>query len=388
MKIAGVIAEYNPFHNGHKYHLEETRRSGATHIVVIMSGASVQRGETAIADKYFRAKTAVENGADLVIELPCPYSCSSAERFASGAVQILAGFGEDGVSMLSFGCEDADISLLNRAAEISCELEDSERVKVLLENGVPYPAAVASASGIPDIKAVFDRPNNMLAIEYIKALKKYAPWITPTAVGRKGVSHDSDEVCEGIASASFIRQLIKAGTDYSAYVPKMMDSEPFLMEYADKSLLLKIMTSPVSDIQRLPDMSTHLARRFVNTRGAKCELIHSVSDLAEQFKHKAITLARVRRMIMYLALGVTSHDFFDVPYGRILALNDKGREIFSACRGMTMKYSTSLAELEKLSPRAARISELERNAAAFQQMCVSGRPEFVSEYTRKIVLTT
>ncbi len=90
---------------------------------------------------------------------------------------------------------------------------------------------------------------------------------------------------------------------------------------------------------------------------------------------------------MYLALGVTSHDFFDVPYGRILALNDRGREIFSACGNMTMKYATSLAELEKLSSRAARISELERNVATFQQMCVSGSPEFKSEYTRKIVLT-
>ena len=164
MKIAGVVAEYNPFHNGHKYHLEETRRMGATHIVVVMSGSAVQRGDTAISDKYFRAKTAVENGADLVIELPCPYSCSSAERFAGAAVQILAGFGEGGVSMLSFGCEDDDIALLDKAAEISSELDESDYVKEMLENGVPYPAAVASAAGIPEIKALFDKPNNMLAI--------------------------------------------------------------------------------------------------------------------------------------------------------------------------------------------------------------------------------
>lgn len=387
MKIAGIIAEYNPFHNGHKYHLEETRRVGATHIVVAMSGAAVQRGDTAVTDKYFRAKTAVENGADLVIELPCPYSCSSAERFARGAVQILAGFGEGGVSMLSFGCEDDDLPLLCRAADISRDLDDSEEVKTMLENGMSYPAAVASAAGIPAIKAVFDKPNNMLAVEYIKTIKIYAPWIEPIAVRRKGAGHDSSVFSGGIASASHIRELIRSGEDYSEFVPNMIEGEPFFLENADKALLMKIMTASAAEIQRLPDMSTHLARRFVNTRETKCELIRSAADLADLFKHKSITLARVRRMIMYLALGITSHDFFDVPYGRILALNDRGREIFSACRGMTMKYSTSLAELEKLSPRAARISELERNAAAFQQMCVSGSPEFKSEYTRKIVLT-
>ncbi|EXM37681.1 tRNA(Met) cytidine acetate ligase [Ruminococcus albus] len=387
MKIAGVVAEYNPFHNGHKYHLEETRRMGATHIVVVMSGAVVQRGDTAIADKYFRAKTAVENGADLVIELPCPYSCSSAERFAGAAVQILAGFGEGGVSMLSFGCEDDDIALLDKAAEISSELDESDYVKEMLENGVPYPAAVASAAGIPEIKALFDKPNNMLAIEYIKALKKYAPWIAPTAVRRKGAEHDSGIVSADIASASHIRRLISEAEDYSAYVPKTLESEPYLIKNADKAVLMKIMTASSAEIQRMPDVSTHVARRFVNTRETKCELIRTPDDFAEQFKHKAVTLARVRRMMMYLALGVTSHDFFDVPYGRILALNDRGREIFSACGNMTMKYATSMAELEKLSSRAARISELERNAATFQQMCVSGSPEFKSEYTRKIVLT-
>ena len=106
-----------------------------------------------------------------------------------------------------------------------------------------------------------------------------------------------------------------------------------------------------------------------------------------QFKHKAVTLAMVRRMILYLALGVTSHDFFDVPYGRVLALNERGREIFAACRNSTLEYGTSLAALEKQSARAARISEPERNAVTLQQMCVSGRAEFRNEYRREIVLS-
>ena len=387
MRTAGVIAEYNPFHNGHRYQLEETRRMGATHIVVVMSGAAVQRGDVAIADKFSRAQNAIENGADLVIELPCPYSCGSAERFAAGAVQLLAGFGEGGVSMLSFGCEDADIPLLKKAAAVSAELEDSEYVRSMLENGVPYPAAFAAGAGILAIQAVFDKPNNMLAIEYIKALGRYAPWIEPCAVARKGAEHDSSKASDSIASASYIRELIGAGEDVSAYLPKMSQDEPFLIENADKALLLKIMTASSKEIQRLPDMSANLVRRFINTRETKCELINSAEDFAALFKHKAVTLARVRRMILYLALGVTSHDFFEVPYGRILALNERGREIFASCRESTLKYGTSLASLEKISPRAARISELERNAAAFQQMCVKGRVDLKSEYTRKIVLS-
>ena len=387
MKIAGIVAEYNPFHNGHKYHLEQTRFFGATHIVVVMSGAAVQRGDIAVADKFFRAKTAVENGADLVIELPCPYSCSSAERFAKASVRLLAGLGEGAVSMLSFGCEDADMPLLKKAAEISAELDDSKYVKEMLENGVPYPAAVAAAAGIPAIQAVFDKPNNMLAIEYIKATKKTAPWIVPFAVARYGAEHDSSEVSGQTASASHIRELIRTGEDHSGFVPAIAEGEPFFLENADKALLMKIMTASSAEIQRLPDMSTHLARRFINTRETKCEVIRSSSDFAEQFKHKAITLARVRRMIMYLALGVTSHDLFDVPYGRILALNDRGREILSAGGEHSIPFGTSLAELEKASSRAARISELERNAVTLQQMCVKGRPDFKNEYTRKIVLS-
>ena len=386
MRIAGVIAEYNPFHNGHKYHLEETRRLGATHIVVIMSGATVQRGDIAVADKFQRAQTAIENGADLVIELPCPYSCASAERFARGAVQLLAGLGEDGVSMLSFGCENDDIRLLKKAAEISEELDDSAQVREMLENGVSYPAAIASAAGISAISDVFAQPNNLLAIEYIKAIKKYAPWIEPTAIARRGAAHDSGMSWGNIASASHIRELIRAGEDYSQFVPKTINDEPFLIENADKALLFKVMTAS-SELSRLPDMSSNLVRRFINIRETKRELINSTEDFAELFKHKSITLARVRRIIMYLALGVTSRDFFDVPYGRILAFNERGKEIFSVCKNGSMEYGTSLANLEKLSSRAARISELERNAVSLQQLCVKGKPDFKNEYTRKIVPT-
>lgn len=385
MRIAGVVAEYNPFHNGHVYHLEETRRRGATHIVVVMSGAAVQRGDIAIADKYERADTALKYGADLVIELACPYSCSSAERFAKAAIQLLAGLGENGVDMLSFGCETDDILLLNKAAQISAELSDSQQVKDLLEKGVPYPAAIAQAAEIPAISSVFASPNNILAIEYIKAAKKYAPWLEFLPIRRVGAAHDSNIESGGIASASYIRDLIRSGGDYSGLVPKLLKNEPFLLENSDKAMLMKIMTA-TNELSRLPDMNSNLVLRFMNTREAHCDLIRTTGDFADLFKNKSVTLARVRRMLLYLALDVTSRDFFDVPYGRILALNERGREIFAACDKGTLDYNTSLAKLEKLSSQAKRISQLERNAVTLQQLSVKGSPDFVSEYTRKIVL--
>ncbi|NLZ45325.1 MAG: nucleotidyltransferase family protein, partial [Clostridiales bacterium] len=115
MKICGIISEYNPFHNGHKFHIEETRKMGATHIVAVMSGNMVQRGDVAILDKHYRARKACENGVDLVIELPCPYACASAEKFAQGAISVLAGFGGL-VKLISFGSEAEDINLLKKAA--------------------------------------------------------------------------------------------------------------------------------------------------------------------------------------------------------------------------------------------------------------------------------
>ena len=386
MRIAGVVAEYNPFHNGHKYHLEQTRLMGATHIVAVMSGAAVQRGDIAVADKFERARTAIENGADLVIELPCPYSCSSAERFASAAIQLLAGLGEGVVTLLSFGCEIDDIRVLNKGAELSKELSDSQLVRDQLEKGVSYPAAMAAAAGIPAISKVFESPNDLLAVEYIKAIEKYSPWIIPVPVRRRDAAHDSSITSETIASASHIRELISAGEDYGDFVPAKLSGEPFLLENSDKALLLKIMTAESSELSRLPDMTTHLVRRFMNTRDTRCDLIRTPEDFAKLFKNKSITFARIRRMLMYLALGVTSRDLFDVPYGRILALNDRGREILAASLDTNVVYDTSLSKLEKISSRAARISELERSAVNLQQLSVKDRPEFISDYTRKIVL--
>ena len=206
MKIAGIVAEYNPFHNGHKYQIQATRQAGAEGIVAVMSGDCVQRGSAAVFSKYDRAQAAIRNGADLVIELPCPFSCSNSEVFARSAVRLLAGLGEDVVTTLSFGCESGDRNALEQAAEISAMLENSQQVRELLSQGKSYPQAMYEASiGLYGRTAeeIFSTPNNVLAVEYIKAAKRIAPWLVPYAVKREAVKAILTADCEDLGVFGF-----------------------------------------------------------------------------------------------------------------------------------------------------------------------------------------
>ena len=244
MKIAGIVAEYNPFHNGHKYQIQATRQAGAEGIVAVMSGDCVQRGSAAVFSKYDRAQAAIRNGADLVIELPCPFSCSNSEVFARSAVRLLAGLGEDVVTTLSFGCESGDRNALEQAAEISAMLENSQQVRELLSQGKSYPQAMYEASiGLYGRTAeeIFSTPNNVLAVEYIKAAKRIAPWLVPYAVKREAVAHDSQAESGDFASASHIRELIKEGGEWQKFVPYDFEGcKPSFTRQAGREMLFKL----------------------------------------------------------------------------------------------------------------------------------------------------
>ena len=215
MKVSGIICEYNPFHNGHLYHIRETRKNGATHIVAVMSGSFVQRGDTAIMDKLERARLAVRSGADLVIELPVQYCLSSAENFASGAVYLLNALGA--VDELSFGSECGDAQRLREAMETVgvTAAAHAEEIKSIMEKGYTYPRALTSVmNGIdPEAASIIAEPNNLLAIEYLRALKKFGSDIQPFTVKRVNADHDSSKTENGYASASCIREMIEKKAD-------------------------------------------------------------------------------------------------------------------------------------------------------------------------------
>lgn len=384
MFTAGIVAEYNPFHNGHKYHLEQTRKQGADHIVVVMSGDAVQRGDVAVYSKYERAQIALRNGADLVLELSAPYSCAPAQVFAENAVRLFAGLGEGIVNAVSFGCACDDSQLLEKA-QIQCEkLEDSENFRELVSSGMSYPAAMqkAAENECEEIRDILSDANNVLAIEYIKAAKKFAPWIKLMCVQRNGTFHDDMEINGDYASASLIRRMLKYSNKLEKLVPELPESSPAYLINMDKALLFRIMTADEDLVEELPFMTQSLANRFYKAV-QKCP--QSVAEFESLIKSKDITMARIRRMIMHLALGICDLDMkVSVPYGRILGLNERGAEILAAAKNRTLAYDTSLSKLES-DIDCRRVATLEGNAVRLREICAGD--EFSNEYTRKIVLT-
>ena len=323
MKTAGIIAEYNPFHNGHKYHIEQTRRlTGAEGVVVAMSGNFVQRGEYAICDKWSRAKMALQNGADLVVELPVVYSCQSAEYFARGAVGILE---ELKCSVLSFGTETENIGKLTEIAEFlkKPSEEFTSKLAQSIQNGESYPKALSKALGNDEINT----PNNVLAIEYIKQLDK----MVPVGIKRKGSLHDEK------GSASDIRGNIRKGMDVSGLMPEnaldtLKHSPMPSREIYEKLILYKLRTSTAEYLKAIPDVSEGIENRIMQC----AHKATSLDELYEGIKTKRYTMARIRRILNNALLNITKDDITKkAEYIRVLGMNKTGMQILSALRDET-----------------------------------------------------
>lgn len=391
MKIFGIVAEYNPFHNGHLFQIEETRKSGATHIVAVMSGNFVQRGEPALADKFLRAELAVKNGADLVLELPVSYALSTAEFFAKGAISILGSLGcVDGIS---FGSECGDVSLLKKCAEISAELSNSTELREMLEDGTSYPAALQrlAEEKYGGLSEIFSHPNNLLGIEYLKAINALGLNFEAVTITRKSAAHDSDVAVENIASASHIRSLIRTKQDFSAYVPK--DVSDVLSGYCNSgnsadisrlehAVLYRMRSLSPEEAKRLPDVSHGLENRLINETVKAC----SMEELLFAVKTKRYPLAKIRRILMAAILGIEKADTEVLPpYGRILAFNDRGCEILRTAQ-KTAKFpvDTSLAKLEQSGDTSRRFAETEARAGNIYALAQEKIHPCNLDYTRKI----
>ena len=241
MKTLGIISEYNPFHNGHMYHIKKSKEiTGADTVIAVMSGNFVQRGEAACADKWLRAGIAVSCGVDLVIELPFVYACNSAGAFARGAVGILDKLGA--VDYLSFGSESGS---LDELMVFTAEDESfKERLHHALDMKMSYPKAMEFAAG--DEKGIMSGPNNILAIEYLKELKRTCSSIIPVTVKRSDKGYHSLETAGKYASASKIRSMMTAGEDYSSYVPVAYKTKITELDYF--AVMSRIITADVSEI--------------------------------------------------------------------------------------------------------------------------------------------
>ncbi len=385
MKTAAVICEYNPFHNGHKYQLEQTRKLGATHVAAVMSGNFTQRGDIAVYDKYVRAKTALENGADLVLELPVKYSLCAAEGFARGAVGIISALGC--VDMLSFGSECGSIEALKEAAGAVDYVLRTDYFQLLITGGKSYPAALSEAVNkyyTPDVYETICSPNNTLAVEYIKALDDIGSGIEPVTIQREGAEHDSGEEQHEFISASLIRKKILAGEDYSAFAPAISAPNADIKRL-EPAILAKLRTMKPEDFEQVYDAAQGLAERLYKASRRAC----SLEELYFLAKTKRYTLARIRRAVLCAFLGVEKRMLLEGDaYVHILGMNSRGREILSAAKnaGCALPLDASLKALMNTSRDAHRQGAFEARCGDIYSLAFEQPRPCGADFTAKPVI--
>lgn len=376
--VAAIISEYNPFHNGHRFHIDETRRKGADFIIAIMSGSVVQRGETAIFDKHFRARQAVIGGCDLVIELPYPYSGACAEMFAKGGISIADGLGI--TDCISFGCESDDAGLLKKAAGIAEEIKTEPMVAELMKTGISYPAAVSEAVRKlygDEVSCCFENPNNTLAIEYIKAINEICPNIGIIPIKRKGIAHDSGEIAGNISSASHIRSKIRSGEGVGGLIPYDIKKEPVGDVDRLSNMIFTVLLSDKGSLSKIPQELEIRTRAVLEGGG-----VTTFSGLVDAVKSKNFTRARISRELLSAFVCSVSRTelIYGNVYARVLAFNENGRlllrEIDENNKGIAV--SASLSELRKANPILAELDNLTSRLQALS--CGMG---ITNEYTRK-----
>lgn len=359
MKIVGIVCEYNPFHFGHEWMLRTLRAQGADAIVCAMSGNFVQRGDFAIVNKQSRAEMALQGGADLVLELPTSWATATAETFARGGVQILA---MAGCTHIAFGCECGDVKPLQEIAELLAEDSFVEEIKKHLQGGVSY--AVARKRAVEErlgvVADLLDEPNNILAIEYLKAIRRGNSSMQPIALPRIGAVHDG-EAKDGIASASQIRQWLRSGDIEQAaqYLPhsaadilrreidggRMTD-----MVLCERAILAQLRRMSEAEFLPYDGGNEGLYHRFYQAVQASATL----EEVLQTAKTKRYAYARLRRMALaaYLSMPATPEK---VPYLRLLGANDTGRKLLRQMQKAEQPVLTKPADVEKLGAAATEL---------------------------------
>lgn len=387
MPTVGIIAEYNPFHRGHKYQIEQVRRHfGAdTAVVAVMSGNFVQRGDCAILSKHRRAELALRGGADLVLELPVTWAVSSAERFARGGVEILAATGL--VDTLAFGSETGDAERLAKAADVIDSPGFSDALAPWMKEGLPFAAArqkaVEALLGEP-----FDlsQPNDLLGVEYLRSLRNTG--IAPLAIRRIGAGHH-EEGSGDITSATHIRRLMLSGEDAAPYLPSdtLRKGEPLAaLTYAERAVLARLRTMTAQDFLRLPDCSEGLENRLAEA----AKQGRSLEEVYELAKTKRYAHARIRRLVLWSWLGLTRDDLLPhVPYIRVLGFNGRGQELLHRMKKTAaLPVVTKPASVRELGEACRHQFELEARTTDLWQLCRSDLEDSVggSEWTSNPVI--
>jgi len=407
MHVTGIIAEYNPFHNGHRYHLEEARKkSNADYIVIAMSGNFMQRGTPALLDKYTRTRMALNNGADLVLEIPSVYSSGSAEYFAAGAVTLLDKLGV--VDTLDFGSEWGQADELGQIAAVLAD--EPDQYKIILQDklrqGCTYPAARAYALNQTgySLTELYKMPNNILGIEYIKCLIKRGSIIRPVTTKRMGSAYHEEQLNHNYSSAFAIREAVFAGKDldilkeqlpenaydiirehFNSYLPVHPDDFSLLLHY-------KLLSEADMGYEKYIDITPALSERIRNNL-YQFTTFHGFCDL---LKTKDVTHTRISRSLTHILLNMESDrlerckEMDLVPYARILGFKKSSTGLLAAIKAKSsIPLISKLADAERiLEDRAYKMLKYDIYVADLYNSVAAGksRQPMRNEYSTPIVM--
>ncbi len=367
MEATGIVCEYNPLHLGHKKQIDTIKTvypDGG--IVCLMSGNYVQRGHPAIIDKTLRAQAAVLSGADLVLELPITASLSSAEGFATEGVRILGKF----CKRLCFGTENADTQTLMATADALLSPQFSEALRLQLDKGLSFPAARQAALGTLGLSGdLLTLPNNILATEYCKAILQQSSPMEPMPILRQGSYHDTAPDPEN-PSATAVRELMLQGSSWADYVPSEAkatweDAVLHSLSAGENAILYRLRTMTDSEFEALPYGSEGLWRKLMHNARSCATL----EEILTATKSKRYTRTRLDRMVMCAFLGLTEELLVSpAPYARVLAFNDRGRELLKTARETGMFPNAG-------EPVAHPYQELEYRAGSLYGLFAIGSTE-------------
>ncbi len=411
MKTVGIIAEYNPFHNGHAYQIAKAKEiTGADYCVVVMSGNFVQRGVPAFMDKFLRTKAALQNGADLVLELPLYYAASSAESFAMGAVTLLDKLGI--VDFLCFGSECGDIESLSALASALSDENPTfkNKLKQLLKTGLSYPAARSQAlttsfPHLADKLSLMQEPNNILGIEYVKALKKRDSAIIPCTIARAGADYHETTLQDSFSSADAIRHSLASDKNIAciqkqipeSFYPEMASHYqkdfPILPEDVSPFLLYKLLTEANEGFTKYLDIDSDFSDRI-------CKMLPAYTDyvsFCKLLKTKNITHTRVTRNLLHILLDMKTEDYKlfcqddFIYYARILGFVRKSKPLLTAIKEKSgIPLISKLADAHRFisSPNGMNMLEKEIKASHFYSLLLHQKYKkpLANEYKTQIII--
>lgn len=388
MAVYGIVAEYNPFHNGHYYQIRQLKKSPEDAVVVAMSPNVVQRGDFALFDKWTRAQAALQCGADLIVEIPSRCVLSSAEGYARGALSVLAALGF--VEFLCFGSECGELDALRKVAALTEDPLANRQLQAQLSAGVPYAGARSAAIGqlCPELSDVLNHPNDILGVEYLRAIRSMHLDLQPVALRRIGTAHHGQTQGD-YASAGYLRQHLTS-QNLRRYLPPVAAQifedacrcgrfSSGLQSLSD-ALLLQLRITPSQELARLPEMSEGLENRMVRAAATSQDF----EQLCRQIKTRRYPMTRICRTLMAALLSLYEPaPAAPLPFVRVLGMTQRGERLLS--RSGNTPIIASLKKAQRLGDGACQLAAVEEKCTAAFSLTLRNRAAAQNEFTAPLL---